>query len=48
LYDYILLIYPSVVYLEQLLRACECELDWLDMSISLYTSRHVVFVFVPK
>ena len=32
--DDILLISPSVVYLEQLLHACERELHWLDMAIN--------------
>ena len=36
--DDILLISPSVVYLEQLLHACERELKWLDMSINLSKS----------
>ena len=36
--DDILLISPSVVYLEQLLHACERELKWLDMSINLNKS----------
>jgi len=37
--DDILLISPSVIYLEQLLHACERELKWLDMSINLNKSR---------
>jgi len=36
--DDILLISPSLVYLEQLLHACERELKWLDMSINLNKS----------
>ena len=44
--DDILLISLSVVYLEQLLHACERELKWLDMSINLVS--HVVCALVRE
>jgi len=36
--DDILLLSPSVTQLERLLRACECELAWLDMAINFSKS----------
>jgi len=44
--DDILLLSPSVTYLERLLHLCENELAWLDMAINFKKSP-VVYVLVP-